>query len=112
VTEGNSGTTLAYFLVQFTGTRLDASKVVSVDYATRDGSATAGSDYLAVAGRLNLYPGETQAAIAVEIVGDTVREGNENFYLDVFNPVGAIFGTDIVKLTAVRTILDDDVALG
>ena len=112
VTEGNSGTTLAYFLVQFTGTRLDASKVVSVDYATRDGSATAGSDYLAVAGRLNLYPGETQAAIAVEIVGDTVREGNENFYLDVFNPVGAIFGPDIVKLTAVRTILDDDVALG
>ena len=57
-------------------------------------------------------PAETQAAIAVEIVGDTVREGNENFYLDVFNPVGAIFGPDIVKLTAVRTILDDDVALG
>lgn len=111
VPEGNSGTSLAYFLVQFTGARTDANQVLSVDYATRDGSATAGSDYLAVSGHLNLYPGETQAVIPVEIVGDTVREGNETFYLDVFNPIGASFGKDVVKLTAVRTILDDDIAI-
>jgi hypothetical protein len=34
----------------------------------------AGSDYIAVSGKLNLYPGENQAVIPVEIVGDTVPE--------------------------------------
>lgn len=111
VVEGNSGTTYAYFLVEFTGTRLSANQVLSVEYATRDGTAKAGSDYLAVSGRLNLYPNETRAVIPVEIVGDTTPEPSETFYLDVFNPVGGSFGTDIVKLTAVRTIIDDDLPI-
>jgi len=68
----------------------------------------AGSDYIAVSGKLNLYPGENQAVIPVEIVGDTVPEPSETFYLDVFNPVGGSFGEGVVKLTAVRTILYDD----
>jgi hypothetical protein len=68
----------------------------------------AGSDYIAVSGKLSLYPGENQAVIPVEIVGDTVPEPSETFYLDVFNPVGGSFGEGVVKLTAVRTILYDD----
>ena len=57
---------------------------------------------------LILYPGESQAVIPVEIIGDTIPEANEFFFLDVFNPVGGSFGQDIIKLTAVRTIVDDD----
>jgi hypothetical protein len=79
-----------------------------VDYTTRNGTAMAGSDYIAVSGKLNLYPGENQAVIPVEIVGDTISEPSETFYLDVFNPVGGSFGEGVVKLTAVRTILYDD----
>jgi len=108
VTEGNSGTSYAYFLIQFTGFRSDASQIISVDYTTRNGTAMAGSDYIAVSGKLNLYPGENQAVIPVEIVGDTISEPSETFYLDVFNPVGGSFGEGVVKLTAVRTILYDD----
>lgn len=108
VAEGQSGTSYAYFLLQFTGVRSDATLVLSVDYATRDGTALAGSDYLAASGRLNLYPGEDQAVIAVEIVGDYQSEADETFYLDVFNPVGGSFGPDVVTLTAMRTILNDD----
>lgn len=108
VLEGSGLTTYAYFLLQFTGVRSDPSQVLSVEYATRDGSAMAGSDYLAVRGTLNLYPSENHAAIPVEIIGDTSPESSENFYLDVFNPVGGSFGQGVVKLTAVRTILDDD----
>lgn len=108
VTEGHSGTTYAYFLLQFTGVRSDATLVLSVDYATRNGTAAAGSDYLAASGRLNLYPGEDQAIIAVEILGDYQNEPNETFYLDVFNPVGGSFGPGVVTLTAMRTILNDD----
>jgi hypothetical protein len=48
----------------------------------------------------------------VEIVGDTAPEPSETFYLDVFNPEGGSFGAGVVKLTAVRTILDDDGWLG
>jgi hypothetical protein len=108
VTEGNSSTIHAYFLIQFTGVRSDANQIISMEYTTRNGTAMSGSDYIAVSGKLNLYPGENQAVIPVEIVGDNAAEPNETFYLDVFNPVGGSFGEGVVKLTAVRTILNDD----
>lgn len=108
VVENNSGTSYAYFLLQFTGVRSAPDQILSVDYTTRNGTATAGSDYIAVKGTLNLYPGENQAVIPVEVIGDTTPEPTEAFFLDVFNPVGGSFGEGIVKLTAVRTILDDD----
>lgn len=112
VLEGNSDTGYVYFLLQFTGVRSNPSEILSVDYATRDGSALGGSDYIAVSGTLNLYPDENQAVIPVEIIGDSTPEPTEYFYLDVFNPVGGSFGEGVVKLTAVRTILDDDGWLG
>jgi hypothetical protein len=108
VAEGDHGTTLVYFLVQFLGERQDPQSWVSVDFATRDGSATAFEDYLPVSGRLVLYPGEDHAVIPVEVIGDTVPEGSETLYLDVFNPQGGSFAPGVVQLTAMRTILDDD----
>ncbi|MEO5343726.1 MAG: trypsin-like serine protease [Gammaproteobacteria bacterium SHHR-1] len=106
--EGDVGTQLVFFLLQFSGVRSQPEAIVSVDYASRDGSAQADSDYIAVSGRLNLYPGENQAVIPVEVIGDTLAEPDETFYLDVFNPVGGSFGPGVVKLTAMRTLLDDD----
>ena len=112
VAEGNSGTSYAYFLLQFAGMRSDPTQVLSVDYATRDGTAFGGSDYLGVTGTLRLYPGENQAVIPVEIIGDNVPERNEVFYLDIFNPVGGSFGAGVIQLTAMRTVLNDDGFLG
>lgn len=108
VVEGDDGTDLVYFLLAFNGLRSDPQQTLSVDYATRDGSATAGEDYLAAADTLRLYPGEDQAIIAVEVLGDILPEGDETFFLDVFNPVGGRFAEDVVELTAVRTLIDDD----
>jgi len=108
VLEGNSGTSYVYFLVQFSGLRNTPQNVVSVDFATRNGTAMAGSDFIAVNGRLNLYAGENQAVIPVEIIGDTTPEPNEYFYLDVFNPIGGSFENGVIQLTAMRTLLDDD----
>ena len=110
--EGDVGTQLVYFLLQFTGVRSTPNEVLSVDYTTRDGSAHAGSDYIRAQGTLNLYPGEDQAVILVEILGDATPEPDETFYLDVINPAGGSFGEGVVKLTAVRTIVDDDGWLG
>ena len=112
ITEGHSGTSYAYFLLQFTGMRNGPNQTLSVDYATRDGTALNASDYIAVGGTLKLYPDENQAVIPVEMIGDTTPEPGETFYLDVFNPVGGSFGEGVIKLTAVRTILDDDGWLG
>lgn len=108
VTEGEAGTRQIYFLLQFTGVRSTPEQTLSVAYATRDGSALGGSDYLATRGTLKLYPGEDQAVIAVEIIGDRTPEPDETFHLDVFNPVGGSFGVGVTQLSAVRTILDDD----
>lgn len=108
VTEGSSGTSHAYFMLNFTGVRKHVLDVLSVDYATRDGSAKAGSDYIATHGTLKLYAGETQALIAVEIIGDTIPEPDETFYLDVTNPIGGSFGEGVVELVAMRTIANDD----
>lgn len=108
VVEGNSGVSYAYFLVEFTGTRSSAESWVSVDYTSRDGSAHAGEDYIAVNGTLILYPTANQAVIPVEIIGDKTVEENETFYMDVFNPIGGSFGDGIVTLTALRTIVNDD----
>jgi hypothetical protein len=108
VTEGHNGTSYVYFIIQFKGMRNHPQELVSVDFATRNGTAFAGSDFIAASGRLNLYPGENQALIPVEIIGDTVPEPSEYFYLDVFNPLGGRFENGAVKLTAMRTILDND----
>ena len=108
VSEGNAGTSYAYFLLQFHGLRSDPERWLSVDYTTRDGTAKAGEDYLAIQGTLVLYPTESQAVIAVEILGDTRPEAEETFYLDVTNPVGGSFGAGVVTLTAMRTIANDD----
>lgn len=108
VTEGNSGTALVYFLLTLSGLRTDPDLWLSVDYTTRNGTALAGQDYLAVSGTAVLYPDEDHAVIAVEVLGDVVSESDEYFYLDVFNPVGAVFPSGQVTLTAMRTIVDND----
>lgn len=106
--EGHSGLTLTYFLLQFTGVRTVPGELLQVDYTTRDGTAKAGEDYLATSGTLRLYGEENHAVIAVEIIGDRLAEPNETFYLDVMNPVGGSFGAGVVKLSAMRTIVNDD----
>jgi secreted trypsin-like serine protease len=108
VNEGNSGTTPVYFWVQLNGYRIDPNIIVSVDYKTRNGTALSGQDYIATQGTLKIYPNESHALVAVEIIADIVPELDETFYLDVFNPVNAGFGEGLVQLTAVRTIVNDD----
>lgn len=107
ILEGNSSATTAYFMVTVSGLRVEG-ETLSVDYATRNGSALAGEDYLHIEGTLNIYPDEEYALIPVEIISDGVLEQDENFYLDIFNPVGGLFPNDSIKLTAERVILNDD----
>ena len=76
-------------LVKVTRTGDDATSV-SVDYATSNGTATAGSDYTATSGTLNFAPGELTKFISIPILDDNVFEnGNETFNLILSNPTNA-----------------------
>ena len=53
--------------------------------ATVNGTATTSNgDYIAKTGTLTFAPGETTKTITIEVKGDSKREGNETFYLDLF----------------------------
>ena len=66
-----------------------AAHRVSVDYATADGTATAGSDYTATSGTLTFAPGETAKTVTVALLDDAIDEGKETFTLKLSNPRGA-----------------------
>ena len=102
VTEGNTGTTAH---VRITLNRRTNHRV-SVGWATADGSATAGSDYIASSGRAVIPRGHRVAFANVNLIGDTTKESNEYFKVRLFRPVGA----RIVDRVAFVEVLDNDVA--
>src|SRR5438045_3191378 len=66
------------------------SQPVTVSYATANGTAQAGLDYLAASGSLTFAPGETTKTISVTILADSLAELDETFFI---NLSGAINGT-------------------
>lgn len=99
----------AYFMVEFLPLRETVQDIVSIDYKTIDATAKAGEDFIFTSGRLNLYEDESYATIAVELINDDYVENDEYFYLEISNPSYGSFGDNIVTLTALRTIKDDDI---
>ncbi|MBK8987123.1 MAG: hypothetical protein IPM39_13770 [Chloroflexi bacterium] len=104
VPEGNSGTSSATFTVSLSSA---SASTVTVDYATADGTAQAGSDYTAVSGTLTFTPGQTSKTVQVPILGDVVDEGNSETF--TFN-LSSASGAAIADGQAVGTIQDDDTA--
>lgn len=84
-----------------------SSLPVTVNYATSNGTALAGSDYTAATGTLTFAPGEGNKTFVVPITADTVDEANEVINLSLSSPAGATLGTPV---SAVLTITDDDPA--
>ena len=83
-----------------------ASGPVTVAYRTADGTATAGSDYVATAGTLTFAAGETMKTVRVAVLGDTRAEANETLRLELLAPNGAT----IRDGSAIGTLLNDDAA--
>ncbi len=102
--EGKKGATT---LFKFTITLSAAyDQPVTMSYRTVDGTATtAGSDYVAKSGTLTFAPGEITKTITIEVKGDSKRETNEYFYLDLYgNSSNSLF----TKSRGIGTILNDD----
>ena len=109
--EGDSGSGSMAFTVTLAS---PAAEAVTVNYATSDGTATAGQDYTAVSnGSVTIAAGNTTAAFSVSVTGDETDEENEVFNVTISLPSGttaaAITGGDTAA--AAGTIVDDDPAV-
>ncbi|WP_293395863.1 Calx-beta domain-containing protein, partial [Nevskia sp.] len=87
--EGNTGARTFSFTVSLSAA---ASGPVSLSYATANGSATAGSDYVSSSGSLSFAAGELSKTINVTVNGDTTVEPTETFFVNLSNPSGATLG--------------------
>ncbi len=101
--EGNSGSTNAIFTVSLSTA---STEMVTVNFATVDGSATAPADYTAQSGTLTFSPGQTSKQIIVPVNGDTANEIDEGFFVTLSNATNATIAT----VGGTGTILNDDAA--
>jgi hypothetical protein len=99
VTEGNAGTVTATFTIT-----QDARGKSSVRYSTANGTATSPGDFLSRSGRLKFAGGHRTNKVAITVVGDTLDESNETFFLRLSAPIGATIGDGEGK----GTITDND----
>src|SRR5205814_7973105 len=102
--EGNSGTKTANFAVTISAP-VPNGVTVGVNAATANGTATAGSDFTTVSTSLTWNPGDPLTkTLAVPVVGDTRKEGNETFTVNLSSPFNAV----LVDASATGTIIYDD----
>ncbi|MBA2350754.1 MAG: beta-propeller fold lactonase family protein [Burkholderiales bacterium] len=81
----------------------------SANFATSDGSATAGGDYTATAATISFAAGETSRTVSIPIADDAAMEPAETIMLTLSNAVGATLGA---QSTATLTITDNDTTTG
>jgi hypothetical protein len=102
--EGNGKkTTLFVFTVTLSAAY---DQPVTMSFHTVDSTATTSDgDYIARTGTLTFNPGETSKTITIEVKGDSKKEANETFYLDLF---GLSSNALFTKNRGLGTILNDD----
>jgi subtilisin family serine protease len=61
------------------------SATITVDYATENGTASSGSDFTALSGRLTFLPGIRSQVIRIPINGDTAVEPDETLFVRLSN---------------------------
>ena len=82
-------------------------EATTVDYATSDGTATAGADYTADSGTLSFAIGETGKTVSVTVLDDAHDEGSETMTFTLSNPVPAATAK-LGDATATGTITNSD----
>jgi uncharacterized repeat protein (TIGR01451 family) len=99
--EGNAGITNIIFVVSMS---MPSPQAVLVNYATANGTAIAGSNYVATSGELTFAPGTTTQSIAVGVIGNKTVEPNKTFFVNLSTPTN---GT-LSRTQAIGTIINDD----
>ena len=82
------------------------SAPASVNFGTTNGTATSGSDYTSTSGTLSFAPGETEKTFAVQLMDDSLNEGDETVVLRLTLPSSNLLLGE--PSTAVLKIIDND----
>jgi CSLREA domain-containing protein len=92
--------------VTVTRTLGSTSGAATVDYATSDGVARAGLDYVATNGTVSFAPGELTKSFVVQLINDATDEETQAFNVTLSNPTGgvALGGNSTTSIN----IFDDD----
>ena len=98
VNDGSAGTTAVFTVILSQA----STSTVTVNYATADGTAHAGTDYEAASGTLTFSPGTLSHSISVPIKPDTTAKANLTFQVNLSSPSGA----GIATTSGVGTIVD------
>ena len=101
VEEGDSAPVDAAFTVNLSSV---SGKTITVNYATANDSAIAGSDYTTTSGTLTFNPGETGKTFTVPILSDNQGENDEQFKVNLSAPTNAT----ISKVQSLVSVIDDD----
>jgi hypothetical protein len=101
IVEGNAGISNVLIQVRLSN---GSYQPVTIAHDTADGTAIAGSDYVATHDTLTFSPGETSKTITIPIIVDNVNEPDESFYVNLSGPVNAT----LAKTQAIVTIANDD----
>lgn len=79
---------------------------VTINYATANGTATDGQDFIGTSGTLTFPPGVTNAVVFIPIIDDALQEGSEGFSISLSQPgSGAAIG---FPSTCAIQIIDND----
>ncbi len=99
--EGDAGFAVMRFTVRLTN---PSAQSVSVDYATADGTAAAGVDYIGRTGTLTFAPGQSSLTVDVNVPNNLGAQGHRAFDLVLSNAKQATLARD----RATGTIIDDE----
>jgi hypothetical protein len=103
--EGNSGSSVMQVYLRLSR---PTQRAITLNFATSDITATAGSDYVAASSSFTIQPGVTRAPINITIFGDTTYESDETFSVSISNVVNAT----VIDNQAIATIANDEPRLG
>jgi hypothetical protein len=101
ITEGNKGTVYMVFTISLSA---PSGQTVTVQYATINGTASAGSDYTARSGTMTFPAGVTSKTVSVAINGDAQAEPNETLFLQLSSATNAT----IARARGTGVIVNDD----
>jgi hypothetical protein len=85
-----------------------SAEVMTVDFITVDGTATAGSDYVFKSGTLTFPAGTQSQVVSVPVVSDAVFEADETFSVQLSNAKRGAAAAPITDGTGQGTIVNDD----
>ncbi|QDT84056.1 Calx-beta domain-containing protein [Gimesia chilikensis] len=81
---------------------------LSIDYATSQGTAIAGTDYSATSGTLSFSAGQQSQTITVDIIEDALAELEDSFDIILSNLQSTGFNASLLDNTGTVTIQDND----